>query len=403
MFASIFTLFTSNSRGKTILVEYLKYLDNSIGFFNRFAYNETMGTFFSEIDNDGHVVSSKIHTVALSRMIYGLAYSSKYFSDNLSRAQLAAQFQLNNLIGVDSIGKYFIPTIENGKVGIDDNLDIWQQAYGFCGLTELYRVTKEESLLKTIHELHRAFLIRFRDSESGGFYSNYSLSIGQLKGTKTLQSLIYPITAYMANLWSADEAHRFKYDYILNEHLQIAYQKAWNSQRGWVNISFNDDWTPVLDDDKAHYVTPGHNFQYASLLLRAHNWSFVSPHQYEEYSKLGKEILSTTLQKPIWHNQSFRSGFYSEVNSSNDTIVSDLRCWWQHCEAIIALSLAKEQFANELSQITEFYFTNFSDMEKGGDFFYVDRFNKPVTSELKGSKGKSTYHVAEMIRFLIEE
>ncbi len=402
MIATVLSFFITKGSMSASTGEYLKYLNNSIEFFNRNAFDEESGCYFSEVDNVGNVVSRKVHTVALSRMIYGLAYSSTYFPENLKRAQLAAQFQLNNLIGVDSVGKYFIPTIENGVVQIDDALDIWQQAYGLCGLTELYRVTKDDSLLKTIHELHRAFLIRFRDSENGGFYGEYSLSKGQVKGTKTLQSLIYPITAYMANLWSADTAHQFKYDYILKEHLEIAYQKVWNSQCGWVNRSFNDYWTPIQNRATC-VVTPGHNFQYASLLLRAHKWNFIAPSEGAMYSKLGRTILNTTLLKPIWHNNSIKNGFYSEVNSSNDFIVSDLRCWWQHCEAIIALSLAKDQFGDELNELIDFYFTNFSDMEKGGDFFYVDRFDKPVTSELKGSKGKSTYHVAEMIRFLIDK
>lgn len=402
MFATILSFFSFVSRGNTPHTDYLKYLKNSISFFDTFAFDDQIGCYYSEVDNEGVVMSKKIHTVALSRMIYGLAYSSKYSPDNLKRAQLATQFQLKNLIGVDSVGKYFIPTIENGVVEIDDNLDIWQQAYGLCGLSELYRVTKDEGLLKTIHELHDSFIIRFRDSDHGGFFGNYSLTKGQLKGTKTLQSLIYPITAYMANLWSADVNHRYKYDYIIKEHLKIAYQTVWNSERGWVNTSFNDDWS-VNTENTNHAVTPGHNFQYASLLLRANKWDFLTPTETEAYLKLGNDILAITLQKPIWHNQSIKNGFYSEINSIDNSIVSDVRTWWQHCEAIIALSLAKEQFAKELKEIVDFYFGAFSDMKKGGDFFYIDKFDKPVLSELKGSRGKSTYHVSEMVRFLMEE
>lgn len=400
MFASLASLFSVQSSGKTPTADYLKYLNNSVSFFNRFAFDEEMGTYFSEVDNVGRAVSQKIHTVALSRMIYGLAYSSQYYPENLIRAKLAAQFQLKYLIGVDSVGKYFIPTIENGVVEVNDNLDIWQQAYGLCGLSELFRITQDEALLKTIHELHDAFIIRFRDSANGGFFGNYSMTRGQQTGSKTLQSLIYPITAYMANLWSADVKHRYKYKDIIKEHLHIAYNRVWNTKIGWVNVSFNDNWSVSSNNI---LVTPGHNFQYASLLLRARQWDFLTSQEVENYTDLGNKIISITLQKPIWHKQSLKNGFYSEVNIETGSVVSDVRTWWQHCEAIIALSLAKEKFSTELNLMTEFYFANFSDMEKGGDFFYIDKFDRPITSELKGSKGKSIYHVVEMIRFLMED
>jgi mannobiose 2-epimerase len=154
---------------------YLKTMKNLIDFFDENAYDNSKMTYLSEIDNVGKPISDKVFTVALNRCIYGLSYSSQFFPNNLTRAQQSSEFLLNNLIGKDSIGKYFISFIENKIPDNSEDLDIWQQAYGLCGLTELYRVTKDQKLLNEIHELHNAFIQRFRDKKRGGFYGNYNI------------------------------------------------------------------------------------------------------------------------------------------------------------------------------------------------------------------------------------
>ena len=179
---------------------HLKTMSNLISFFDECAINSKEKVYYSEIDNEGTVKSNKIYTVALSRLIYGLSYSSMYYLENLEKAKKASEFLLNNLVGKDSIGGYFISNIENGIPDPSKDLDIWQQAYGLCGLTELYRNNSDKELLKKIHELHNAFISRFKDSKKGGLYGNFNIETGQISGSKTLQSLMYPITAYMANL-----------------------------------------------------------------------------------------------------------------------------------------------------------------------------------------------------------
>lgn len=189
-----FTVYSQKVSGKDSEL-YLKTMKNLVDFFDENAFDQTKMAYLSEIDNVGKKISDKVFTVAVNRCIYGLSYSSKYFPNNLTRAKQSSEFLLKNLIGKDPIGKYFISYIENKIPDNSEELDIWQQAYGLNGLTELYRVTKDKELLNNIHELHKALVQRFRDKERGGFYGNYNIKTGQVAGSKSIQSLMYPITA----------------------------------------------------------------------------------------------------------------------------------------------------------------------------------------------------------------
>ncbi|MCG8476404.1 MAG: AGE family epimerase/isomerase [Cytophagales bacterium] len=365
-----------------------------------------MKTYYSDLDNEGKLISKKVYNVALSRLVYGLAYSSNFFPENLDRAKKAAAFQLKHLAESNTTLPYFHSFVENGKKDQPAQVDIWQQAYGLCGLTELYRNAPDDRLLEDIHRFHDAFVKKFKDEKNGGFFSEYSFENGQVSGSKTLQALMYPITAYMHNLWTVDVGNRNKYEPVLKENLLLAKEIAWNGERGWVNVKFDDHWNacPSADEKNPCFtVTPGHNFQLASAFLRAKDMKIFSEKDRKEFEKLGIEIIEKTLQKnSIFFAENLSQGFVSEVNPITNAVLDDRKTWWQHCEAIIALSLCGEKYRKEIDQLKSFFFKSFPDFENGGEYFFIDKNNQAITKELKGSIGKSSYHTVEMIRYLME-
>jgi len=383
----------------------LNVLNNAIMFHINHAQDTERKTFFSEIDTNGNVLSLRIYTVALSRLIYSLSYASQYDPLYLQHAKNATDFLVNNLIKEDKLGPYFLSFDDKNEVDSNDNLDIWQQSYGLNGLVELYRVTKNPELLTKIHTLHNAFVLRFRDTKHGGFFNNYSIKNGQLTGSKSIQSLIYPISAYMANLWEADISNRARYQNIIKEHLEIAVEKPiWNSQTGWINANFDRQWNVCGQTNPTELcfsVSPGHNFQFSWLLMRTKNWPFINTIAQEKYVNLGERIADITLNKPIW-DKSVIGGFYQEVDPQTNKILSYSKSWWQHSEAIIALTFLPSSKQATLKNIEHFFVRYFVDFKEGGEYPSIDKNNDPIPTDPKGSKGKSSYHTVEAIRFLIE-
>jgi len=410
----IFMLFTKTCQNNSANSEqirelpniYSQTIENLIDFFDENGFDSENQFYYSEIDNEGKITSEKIYTVALNRLIYGLSYTSRYFPENLKKAEDLTHFLLQNLIGTDAIGPYFISYIEGDHIDTSAYLDVWQQAYGLCGLTEFYRTSPSEELLSRIHQLFDAFIMRFHDPLNGGFWGSYNIAARGISGSKSLQSLMYPITAFMGNLWLADSLNRAKYEPYIKENLDILYKAAWNSETNWVNIKFSDDWKACESQDKSKpcfTVSPGHNFQLGALFLRTQTWTFLNQERKTIYQAAGREIINSTLHKPIFGNNNIGNGFISLVNPLTDEVLDDRKTWWQHAEAIIALSLCNDTYVEELKQLETYYFKNFQDHQNKGEFFYLDNNNHPITSELKGSMGKSTYHTIEMIRFLMEK
>jgi len=403
----ILSLFISCENSKKTIANtsnHEKEIERLLNFFDENAYEETEGTYYSDVDNEGNVVSDKVFNVALSRLIYGLSYAKIVDIAYLEKAEKVADFQMEKLIVKDSLNTYFASffDMKTNKADSSKYLDIWQQAYGLCGLSELYRNSPSKDLLDNIHQLHDSFVRTFHDTIKGGFYGNYANNT-QIEGSKTLQALIYPITAYMENLWSVDVENRNKYEPYLKENIQIAFNKGWNKELGWVNIKFDDNWDPCQHsspDSICFNVTPGHNFQYASIFLRTKSWEFLTKKEQLKYQKFGIDVLDTTLEKPIFPKKDLSQGFYSEVNPVSNEVTDKRKTWWQHCEALIALSLADEKFIIKAKNLENFYFNTFLDKENGGEFFFVNELNIPQTDELKGSIGKSAYHTIEMIKFL---
>lgn len=375
-------------------------LQRSIDFFKP-AYDSIAGVYYSELSYDGKIISEKIHTVALSRMIYGLSYSSQFNIKNIAIAKKCVQYQLNHMLDKVGVDLYFVPEVENTKAPIVSSLDVWQQAYGLCGLTEYYRVSKDSIVRNKIQQLHSAFCTRFRDSINGGFYGNYVIGEGPVKGSKSIQSLMYPLTAYIINLWEADEQNRSSYETILKENIEIAYNRVWNDSLEWVNVKFDDKWNAQYTNQENAFVTVGHNFQFAALLLRASKWSFIVPLDQKKYRTLGEKVVDVTLKKSIWHNGIIAEGFYAGFNPLSNKLKDNNRTWWQHSEAVIALSLCNSKYKSELEALINFYFKNFIDTTYGGEIFNITDKGEPVI-EPKGQKGKSIYHHTEMLRFLIE-
>ena len=83
-------------------------LKNLLDFFDQHAYQNTYETYYSELNNEGKVISGKVYNVALSRLIYGLSYTTFLDTSYKEKAQKAINFQLKHLTAQDSIGGYFL-------------------------------------------------------------------------------------------------------------------------------------------------------------------------------------------------------------------------------------------------------------------------------------------------------
>lgn len=380
-------------------------VENSIRFFDENAFDQDSGVYFSEVDATGKVISNKVHLVALSRLIYALEYASRFDSKYKKRALDASDFFLQNFIAKDSLGIHFIETTTNNrKPKSPENIGIWQQSYGLGGLAAICRLKKDETSLKLLHEAFEGYQAHFYDVESKGFVGSYDMDKGIQYEDKTLQSILYPMSAALFYMWEQDVENRANYEPFIKENTSLLLKHGWNPKLGWVNLKFDRKWRLCGKENNAEpcfNVVPGHNFQLGWVLLKASTLPFLSPDVQLQCKKLGTVIIENTIKKPIWDG-SVSNGFISEVNPVTGELLSKQKTWWQHAEAITALSFVKDTNTSEYHELLGFFKNNFVDFENGNEHFFLNEDNSPVYDEPKGSMGKSSYHVTEMVYYLNE-
>jgi hypothetical protein len=300
------------------------------------------------------------------------------------------------MIKRDAFGPYFVAsTTPAGILPSENQLHIWEQAYGLCGLVELCRCAPDAELLALIRELHAGLVRRFRPGGEGTpFFMDAELNGGAPTGGG-YASVVYVATAYLINLHEADPECAGSYEPILRELLPQA-EALWDEGAGWVREG---------PGENAHAV-PGHSFQLAWLFLRAADWTFLSVDRREHCRVLGLRILDRILAKTAAWNPSHQ-GFFDRVSWKDGKPLSGRKDWWQHAEALPTLALAyrmtgKQCYLAQLDLTAQFYFDVFFDHTRGGEYFSVDDRDQPVGELNKGSKGKSSYHVAEAARFVIQ-
>lgn len=388
---------------KTMIPQHLNLVQNSISFFDEHAYSKDNGVYFSEVSSNGTVTSDKVHLVALSRLIYAMEYASRYDSIYTEKALESSKFLLDKMVARDSLGPYFVETysLDNG-IQAQESLGIWQQSYGLCGAAASYRLNKDPESLKKIHGLFDGYLKRFHDEELGGFIDSYSFEKGPFYDVKTLQSILYPMSAAMFYLWDVDVENREKYEPYIKQNVALLLDKGWNSELQWVNLKFDREWNlcgKVGSNPPCHNVVPGHNFQLGWVLLKSSQLPFLSEETKLRCRELGASVIEATVEKNIW-DEKISNGFFSEVNPANGEIISKEKTWWQHAEAIIALSFMRETLTNEFEELFDFFKNSFVDFEGGNEHFLLTQKNAPVLEEPKGSMGKSSYHITEMVYYI---
>ena len=132
---------------------------HSNDFFIRAGWDETSGSFASEISSDGKVISDTRHLISTSRMIYGLAIGSSVEPTYLPDARCQADFLLGKMTASDLKGPYFEAAVDaNGTPkGARTSLVVNEQAYGLNGLVALYTVTHDPALRAKIEVLYKSF------------------------------------------------------------------------------------------------------------------------------------------------------------------------------------------------------------------------------------------------------
>ena len=215
------------------------------------------GGFYGEVLSDGKVLYDAPRGVILNaRLIWAFsaAYAALKDTQYLVAAVHARDWFLEHFCDHKYGGVYWSVSPEGER--LDAKKQLYAQGFAIYGLSELYKVTRDDEALKNAVNLFRVVETYFADQEHGGYIEalardfspleDMSLSAHDINADKTMNSHLHLLEAY-ANLYQVwpDESLRLAVDRLLelmgtrimgpDGHLQLYFRRDWSVLPGAVS------------------------------------------------------------------------------------------------------------------------------------------------------------------------
>lgn len=215
------------------------------------------GGFYGEVSSDGTVLYDAPRGVILNaRLIWSFsaAYAALKDTQYLVAAVHARDWFLEHFCDHKYGGVYWSVNAEGER--LDTKKQLYAQGFAIYGLSELYKVTRDDEVLKNAINLYKVVETFFADRENGGYLEalsrdfspleDMSLSAHDINADKTMNSHLHILEAY-ANLYRVwpDEGLKARVEALLDligtrvmapdGHLQLYFRRDWSVLPGGVS------------------------------------------------------------------------------------------------------------------------------------------------------------------------
>ena len=233
------------------------------------AMKDPRGGFHGEAGADGSIRYDAPRGVILNARIiwaFSAAYAELHNRKYLIAAVHACDWFLQHFCDHRYGGVYWSLTSDGRK--LDSKKQLYAQGFAIYGLSELYKVNKDDSVLRNAINLYKVVETFFADKEHGGYtealardfspLDDMSLSEHDINADKTMNSHLHLLEAY-ANLYRVwpDEGLKAAIEQLLD----IVCTRIMGPD-GHLRLYFNRDWS-VLPGG----VSYGHDIETSWLAL----------------------------------------------------------------------------------------------------------------------------------------
>jgi len=215
------------------------------------------GGFYGEVTADGTVLYDAPRGVILNARIiwsFAAAYQALHETSYLVAAVHARDYFLEHFCDHKYGGVYW--SVDKDGERLDTKKQLYAQGFAIYGLSELYKVTRDDEVLKNAVNLYKVVETYFADQEYGGYIEalardfspleDMSLSAHDINADKTMNSHLHILEAY-ANLYQVwpDEELKGAVERLLgiivtrvmaaDGHLQLYFRRDWSVMPGGVS------------------------------------------------------------------------------------------------------------------------------------------------------------------------
>jgi len=376
-------------------------------FWRSKTVDEKEGGFYGEITHTIHVVDEAPKGLILhARILWTFSAAYQYTKNPIDKtmAQRAYDFLSTHFYDAQ-FGGYFWSVSAQGKP-FDTKKQIYAQAFTIYGLSEYYKISKDEAVLQKAIDIFNLIEKHAFDNELNGYIDAYArdwsemgdirLSVKDMNEKKTMNTHLHIVEAY-ANLYTVwkDEKLAEKLENLVRIFLEIIVSSADNH----LNLFFDENW-----NSKSTAISYGHDIEAGWLI---HESALI--HGSEELIR-EVELVVPKITDAALEGLSEIGGLYHESDRAGKHIDNELE-WWPQAEALVGLmntyQITKDEkyidIAYKIGLFTQKYMI---DKVHGEWHYRVNSNGKPIETYVKAGFWKCPYHngraCLELIKRIVE-
>lgn len=379
-----------------LLIQYRQEMQEELmailSFWKQYTIDEEQGGFYGSVSSDNVADKSAPKGLVLnSRICWAFSAAFAVTSDphDLQVATRAFDYLWQHFVDQEFGGVYW--SVDAQGQMLDGRKQVYGQAFCIYGITEYYKVTRNESALQLAKELFHLIERHSRDHMEGGYIEAFGRDWGPATDLrlsdkddnekKTMNTHLHIIEAY-ANLYQVWPEREVK-ESILSL-LDIFDKHFINKQDFHLRLFFDEQW-----QSKSTLQSYGHDIEAAWLLLNVAE-TIEAEEYIERYKDLAVKIAGAAAE-----GLDNDGGLWYEYEPKYQRLIAEKHSWPQ-AEAMIGFFNAwqltgKEQFLDQSRQNWEFVKRFIRDKEKGEWLWGIKADYSPIDKD-KAGFWKCPYH-----------
>ncbi len=362
-------------------------------FWKKYTVDSSFGGFYGQVNDDLNIEANADKGLVLNARIlwtFSAAYGTTGDPEDLKMANRAYAFLQDYFFDKENRGYYWSLTYD-GKIK-DSKKQIYAQSFVMYGMTEYYKITKNQAALNQAIELFNLIEKYSFDTKRNGYIEacthdweeieDLRLSKKDMNEKKSQNTHLHILEAY-TNLYTVwkDSLLKVKLENLI--HVFTTY--IIHPDDSHLILFFDEEWNP-----KSSIISYGHDIECSWLL---HEAARVTGNE-----KLIKaiETVSIEIAKAASEGYIDVGALLYEDDREGKHKEEDLE-WWVQAEAVVGFLNSYEitqdrVYLEKACAVVSFIDKHLVDKENGEWYFRLDRNGHPLRTYEKAGFWKCPYH-----------
>ena len=352
------------------------------------------GGYFTSLDRDGSVYDDTKYMWMQWRIVYMFSTFYRVLEADSEYLRIARQgFDFLTAHGKSPDGTYYFALNRRGVPAVAP-YNIFSDCFAAMGAAALFKATGEDRYRAEAESAMASYLRRM-DDPKGRWEKSLS---GR---PRRLSHGHYLMLANLAKVMR-DDLGTLRYDAEADRAVATVVERFWNPELKLLFENVDADGGFDLASCEGRFVNPGHGLESMWFVMQ-----YAERKGDRRLVERAAEIVRGILDFGTDREYGGIFYFMDALGKPHLELQWDMKLWWPHCEALIALLYAYRltgdaSFKERFFALDGYTWAHFRDPEYPEWFAYLDRRGEP-THMLKGGKWKTFFHLPRMLWMCTEQ